>query len=175
MSAIEIRPVRPSDMAAISAIYGPAVESGTASFELEPPSLEEMTSRMRQITAEGFPYLVAEREGRVAGYAYANTYRTRPAYRYTVEDSIYVDPVLQGQGIGTVLLERLIEETEARGFRQMIAVIGDSMQVGSIALHRRAGFTFCGTLHAVGFKFGRWIDSVFMQRALGEGERTPAR
>ncbi len=173
MSDQLIRPAAPGDITAITAIYAPEVLRGTATFELEPPSEAEMLRRFREITAAGYPYLVAERGGQVVGYAYVSAYRTRPAYRFAVEDSIYVAADHHGQGIGRSLLAASIKECEARGFRQMIAVIGDSMQIGSIALHRSAGFTFCGTLHAVGYKFGRWIDSVNMQRALGDGDRTP--
>ncbi len=173
MSDQHIRPAAPGDISAITAIYTPAVLHGTATFELEPPTEAEMLRRFTEITAAGYPYLVAERGGKVVGYAYVSAYRTRPAYRFAVEDSIYVAADQQGQGIGRSLLSALIEACEARGYRQMIAVIGDSMQIGSIAVHRSAGFTFCGTLHAVGYKFGRWIDSVNMQRAVGEGDRTP--
>jgi phosphinothricin acetyltransferase len=173
MTDFEIRPATPGDIAAITAIYAPAVRHGTASFELEPPPETEMLERYRAIVGNGFPYLVALRSGEVRGYAYANHYRTRPAYRFVVEDSIYVDPRSHGQGIGRALLDALLVECEQRGFRQMIAVIGDSRQFASIALHRSAGFTFCGTLHAVGYKFDRWIDSVYMQRALGAGDGTP--
>lgn len=168
-----VRPARPADIPAIAAIYGPAVLHGTASFELEPPTEAEMLRRFHEISGGGYPYIVAERSGEVVGYAYANAFRTRPAYRFAVEDSIYVAADMQGQGIGRVLLAALIEACEPRGYRQMIAVIGDSRQAGSIALHRSAGFTFCGTLHSVGFKFGRWIDSVYMQRGLGPGDSTP--
>lgn len=174
MSNLLIRPAAPSDLGAITAIYAPAVLHGTASFELAPPDEREMLRRFEAITQDGFPYLVAERRGRVLGYAYVNHYRTRPAYRFAVEDSIYVAVDAHGQGIGRRLLDELIAQSEARGFRQMIAVIGDSQQLGSIALHRSAGFTFSGTLHSVGYKFGRWIDSVLMQRPLGPGETTPA-
>lgn len=168
-----IRPALPGDIPAISAIYTPAVRHGTASFELEPPSETELLRRFGDITAAGYPYLVADNGGIVLGYAYANAFRTRPAYRFAVEDSIYVTADHQGQGIGRALLAALISACEARGDRQMIAVIGDSMQLGSIALHRSAGFTFSGTLHSVGYKFGRWIDSVYMQRALGDGDKKP--
>ena len=172
MNEILIRPATPGDIGAITAIYGPAVIEGTASFELEAPSEAEMLRRFGEITGAGFPYMAAERDGALLGYAYANAFRTRPAYRFTVEDSIYVAQAAQGQGVGQMLLAALIRECEARGFRQMIAVIGDSRQAASINLHRNAGFTFCGTLHSVGFKFGRWIDSVNMQRALGPGDTT---
>ncbi len=174
MRDLLIRPATPGDIPAISEIYRPAVESGTATFELEPPDGDEMLSRYLQITRGGFSYLVAEQQGKVTGYAYTNAYRTRPAYRFAVEDSIYVDPASQGQGVGHALLRALIEDSAVRGFRQMIAVIGDSRQIGSIALHRSEGFGFCGTLHSVGYKFDRWIDCVLMQRALGEGDATLA-
>lgn len=173
MSDPRIRPAAPGDIAAITAIYTPAVLHGTATFELDPPNEAEMLRRLKETTIAGYPYLVAERGGKVVGYAYVSAYRTRPAYRFAVEDSIYVAADQQGQGIGRTLLDALIEACEARGYRQMIAVIGDSRQIGSIALHRSAGFTFCGTLHSVGYKFGRWIDSVNMQRALGDGDSTP--
>ena len=174
MRDIQIRPATKFDIPAIVGIYAPAVLSGTATFELEPPSPAEMLHRFEAIVGAGYPYLVADRDGHVAGYAYVNVYRPRPAYRFAVEDSIYVAADAQGQGIGRQLLDALIEASTARGYRQMIAVIGDSRQAGSIALHRAAGFTFSGTLHSVGFKFGRWLDSVQMQRALGPGDTTPA-
>lgn len=168
-----IRPAVAADIGAVTTIYGPAVLTGTASFELEPPGEGEMLQRFEAIAGAGFPYLVAERQGAVLGYAYVNVYRTRPAYRFAVEDSIYVAQHAQGQGIGKALLEALIEASKARGYRQMIAVIGDSRQFGSIALHRSCGFTFSGTLHSVGYKFDRWIDSVLMQRPLGPGDTAP--
>jgi L-amino acid N-acyltransferase YncA len=172
MSEIHIRPATASDVSAIAAIYRPAVLKGTATFELEPPSEAEMKQRLDAIVVAGYPYLVAEVHGEVLGFAYTNTYRSRPAYRFTVEDSIYVAEGAHGRGIGRRLLAELIAEAEKRGFRQMIAVIGDSGQAASIALHRAAGFTFSGTLHAVGLKFDRWLDSVLMQRPLGSGERS---
>ena len=131
-----------------------------------------MARRMTALLDAGLPYLVAERFGTVLGYGYFGAYRPRPAYAWSVENSIYVDPQVQRSGVGRLLLDSLIETATARGFRQMIAVIGDSGQRGSIGLHRAAGFTFCGTVHAVGFKNGRWLDQVLMQRALGEGDRT---
>ncbi len=170
MSIPRIRVATEADVPAIAAIYRPAVLTGTASFELDPPDEAEMLRRFRAIVDGGYPYFVAELDGRIAGYAYANAYRTRPAYRFTVEDSIYVAPDLQGKGIGRPLLRALIDTCTARGFRLMIAIIGNSAQYGSIALHRRQGFTFCGTIHSVGYKFDRWLDSVIMQLPLGAGD-----
>ena len=164
-----VRPAALTDIPEITRIYAHAVETGTASFELTPPDEAEMTRRMSGLLDGGFPYLVAEMEGTLAGYAYAGPYRARPAYRFTVEDSVYVAPEEQGRGIGRVLLPALVEASAARGFRQMIAVIGDSEQAASIALHARAGFYYVGTFPHVGFKFGRWLDTVLMQRALGPG------
>jgi L-amino acid N-acyltransferase YncA len=164
-----LRPARPGDLAAITAIYDHAVRYGTASFELDPPDDGEMARRYESLRAGGYPYLVAEVDGAVAGYAYAGPYRARPAYHWSVEDSIYIAPNAQGRGIGRALIERLVAEAEAGGFRQMIAVIGDSANTASIELHRRAGFRLIGTFENVGFKFGRWLDSVLMQRPLGKG------
>jgi len=172
MSEISIRPAAPNDLAAITRIYAHAVRHGTASFEIDPPDRGEMARRFEELRGGGFPYLVAEAAGSVAGYAYAGPYRARPAYRFTVEDSIYVDAHAQRRGIGRALLDRLIEEAEGRGFRQMIAVIGDSDQPSSIALHAAAGFRIIGTLASVCFKFDRWLDTVLMQRALGSGATT---
>jgi L-amino acid N-acyltransferase YncA len=171
-SAFSIRPAETRDLPAITRIYAHAVRHGTASFELDPPDEAEMARRHVALVSGGFPYLVAEHasEGAlsgVLGYAYAGPYRARPAYRFTVEDSVYVAPHAYRRGIGRALLARLILECEARGFRQMVAVIGDSPQTPSIALHEALGFRFVGTLLAVGFKFDRWLDSVLMQRALG--------
>jgi L-amino acid N-acyltransferase YncA len=172
MPAISIRPAEPRDVAAITRIYDHAVRHGTASFELAPPDEAEMARRQKELFSGGFPYIVAEQAAAVVGYAYAGPYRARPAYRWTVEDSIYVDPALHGRGIGRALLERLIAEAERSGFRQMLAVIGDSANAGSIELHRALGFRMVGTFDNVGFKFGRWLDSVLMQRALGKGAET---
>ena len=170
MTTPKIRTATEADVPAIAAIYRPAVLTGTASFELEPPDAAEMLRRFRAIADGGYPYFVAELDARVAGYAYANAYRTRPAYRFTVEDSIYIAPDMQGKGIGQALLRALIDTCTAKGFRLMIAIVGDSAQHASIALHRRQGFTFCGTIHSVGYKFDRWLDSVIMQLPLGEGD-----
>jgi L-amino acid N-acyltransferase YncA len=175
MSEISIRPAAATDLTAITRIYADAVRHGTASFEIDPPDQDDMTRRFEDLRDGGFPYLVAEIAGAVAGYAYAGPYRARPAYRFTVEDSIYVAADRQRRGIGRMLLARLIAETGQRGFRQMIAVIGDSDQPASIALHAAAGFRIIGTLAAVGFKFDRWLDSVLMQRGLGNGATTDPR
>lgn len=169
-----IRPAAAADVAAITAIYGAAVRGGTASFELEAPDEAEMARRWRTITEAGFPYLVATSgSGEVHGYAYVNQYRPRPAYRFSVENSIYVLPRTHRGGIGRKLLGELIRVATAKGYRQMIAVIGDSSQSASIGLHRSLGFTFCGTIHSVGYKHGRWLDSVLMQLSLGAGDTTP--
>ncbi len=170
---MEIRPATETDIPAIAAIYQPAVATGTASFELAPPDEAEMLRRFKSITASGYPYVVAIIDGRVAGYAYASAYRTRPAYRFTVENSIYVASGFQGKKVGTALLGRLISDCSRSGFRLMVAVIGDSANFASITLHRRAGFRFSGTLHAVGYKFGKWLDSVVMELPLGQGELMP--
>jgi phosphinothricin acetyltransferase len=172
MSETAIRSATAADIPSITRIYEHAVLYGTASFEIEPPSEDDMRRRFDAMVASGHPYLVAEIGGAVAGYAYAGVYRARPGYRFTVEDSVYIAPDAQRRGIGRALLTRLIAEAEAAGFRQMIAVIGDSAHTPSIALHAEAGFRTIGTFEAVGFKFGRWLDSVLMQRALGEGAKT---
>ena len=164
-----IRAASQADISAITRIYADAVEHGTASFELEPPSEAEMARRMQELTNIGFPYLAADVDGTLAGYAYAGPYRSRPAYRFTVENSVYVAPEAQGRGVGRALLKALIEAAERSGYRQMIAVIGDSGQTASIALHAALGFAYVGTLPHVGFKFGRWLDTVLMQRSLGSG------
>ncbi|CCE10864.1 phosphinothricin acetyltransferase (PPT N-acetyltransferase) [Bradyrhizobium sp. STM 3843] len=172
MSELEIRPAVEADLAAITAIYAQAVREGTATFELEPPALTEMTQRFRALTDGGFPYFVAMLDGAIAGYAYAGAYRPRPAYRFTVENSVYLDPASHRRGVGLRLMQRLISECEARGFRQMIAVIGDSANAASIGLHTRCGFQMIGTHPNVGLKFGRWLDTVMMQLALGEAATT---
>ncbi len=172
MSAVSVRSATPADVPAITRIYAHAVKHGTASFELDPPDEAEMARRQRTLLDGGYPYIIAEIDGVLAGYAYAGPYRPRPAYRFSVEDSIYVDPDAQRRGVGRVLLEHLIEECERRGFRQMIAVIGDSAQAPSIELHRALGFRMIGAVQNVGYKFGRWLDSVNMQRPLGAGATT---
>jgi phosphinothricin acetyltransferase len=169
MAQLTIRPATPADCARIAEIYAPAVTHGTTSFELEAPAAEEMARRMRTLTEAGFPYLAAERDGVVVGYAYAGPYRTRPAYRFTVENSVYVAPDAHRSGVGRALLEALIEECRRRGYRQMLAVIGDSPnQPGSVGLHKACGFVEVGRLPDVGFKFGRWLDSLLLQRGLGD-------
>ena len=162
------------DLPGVREIYALEVREGTASFELEPPGLAEMAARFAAIDAAGLPYLVAELDGRIAGYAYASPYRPRPAYRYTVEDSVYVARFAHRQGVGRALLGAVIERATARGMRQMVAIVGDSAHLASIELHRRAGFRLVGTLENVGWKFGRWLDTVIMQRDLGAGAGAPA-
>jgi phosphinothricin acetyltransferase len=169
---VEVRPAILSDLPAIQPIYAHHVLHGLASFEEEPPSVEELERRFRDVTGRGLPYLVAEADGIVAGYGYCAPYRPRSAYRYALEDSIYVRPDMTGRGIGRRLLEGLIQRCEGLGYRQMIAVIGDSANAGSIGVHAACGFLRVGTLRSAGFKFGRWVDSVFMQRPLGPGDST---
>ena len=168
-----IRPCLEPDVPALTAIYADAVNHGTASFELEPPTEGEMRRRRAALIEGGYPYLVAERGGIVVGYAYAGAYRTRPAYRSTVEDSVYVAQPAQGQGVGRTLLSALIEAAEARDFRLMVAVIGDKASIASIRLHEAAGFRPVGVLDPVGYKHGRWLATVLMQRVLGRGAATP--
>jgi phosphinothricin acetyltransferase len=173
MSAIAVRPATEADLPAIAAIYNPAVLTGTASFELEPPDQAEMLRRFKALTDAGFPYLVAEAGGEILGYAYAGAYRPRPAYRFSVENSIYIAPSAHRRGVGRILLAALIDVCTQRGYRQMIAVIGDSANASSIGLHRAMGFRFSGTVHSVGYKHGRWLDSVIMQLPLGPGDTEP--
>jgi phosphinothricin acetyltransferase len=172
MTDIPIRPAGLRDIAAITRIYDHAVRHGTASFEIEPPDEHEMVQRYEALRDGRYPYLVAELGGTIAGYAYAAPYRARPAYDWSVENSIYIAPQSQRRGIGRALLEQLIVAAQERGFRQMIAIIGDSANAASIELHRAAGFRMVGTFDNVGFKFGRWLDSVLMQRPLGHGAET---
>ena len=172
MQSAEIRPATAADLPVITEIYTHAVLHGTATFELIPPDLAEMTRRFKVLLEGGFPYLVAVLEDHVAGYAYAGPYRPRPAYRFTVENSVYLQPAIHRRGIGLQLMVRLLAECEARGYRQMIAVIGDSANAGSIGVHTKTGFQMIGTHPNVGLKFGRWLDTVMMQRALGEGATT---
>lgn len=167
---MHIRDSRTDDLACIRTIYTHHVLTGTASFEETPPSLEELSRRRDDVLARGMPYVVAEMEGRIIGYAYAGPYRLRTAYRYTVEDSVYLDPDCTGRGAGRALLSAVIDRCASVGCRQMIAVIGDSGNAASIGLHRSLGFEPAGLLKAVGFKFGRWVDSVLMQRPLSHGD-----
>jgi phosphinothricin acetyltransferase len=172
MSASEIRPATEADLPFVTTIYEHAVLYGTATFELVPPDLAEMTRRFHALMEGGYPYFVAVLDGRVVGYAYAGAYRPRPAYRFTVENSIYLDPAIHRRGVGLQLMQRLIADCEARGYRQMIAVIGDSANAGSLGVHTKTGFQMIGTHPNVGLKFGRWLDIVMMQLALGEGAST---
>ena len=168
-----MRPATPDDIAAIHAIYAHHVLNGLGSFEEEPPPPEELRRRYDEVTGRGLPYLVADLGGTVAGYGYCALYRTRSAYRYALEDSVYVRPDSHGRGVGSAILAELIRRCEALGYRQLIAVIGDSAHTASIGLHASHGFLRVGTLRSVGFKFGRWVDSVIMQRPLGRGDATP--
>ena len=175
MSEPVIRDAAATDMAAVAAIYAQDVTGGTGTFELDPPDVAEMVRRHATVNALGLPWLVAEvdgpnGEGIVAAYAYAGPFRLRPAYRYTVEDSIYVDTAHHGKGLGKALLVELIARCEALGLRQMLGVIGDSANAGSVALHAACGFEMIGTMQSVGWKFDQWRDVVFMQRALGPGD-----
>jgi phosphinothricin acetyltransferase len=173
MVMMTIRDSRDADVPVLASIYGHWVTHGLASFELDPPDPAEMARRRQAVLAGGYPYLVAEgADGRVLGYAYASAYRTRPAYRFAVENSIYVAPDAGRGGVGSALLAALVEACTARGFRLMVAVIGDSGNAASIGLHARAGFAHAGMLPAVGWKHGRWVDSVLMTRPLGEGAGT---
>jgi len=162
-----VRKGKVADLPAITEIYAHAVLQGTASFEIDPPGIEEMARRYEDAMQRGLPYLVCEQEGEVLGYAYASPYRSRQAYRHTIEDSIYIHPGHQGHGHGKILLAALIEASERSEWHQMVAVIGGSENLASIRLHERFGFRHVGTLQGVGFKFGRWLDTVLMQRALG--------
>ncbi|MGE0765826.1 MAG: N-acetyltransferase family protein [Hyphomicrobiaceae bacterium] len=168
-----IRNANLADLPAITAIYQVAVREGLASWEYDPPDEAEMCRRFEAIQAAGYPYLVAERAGRVLGYSYASAYRPRPGYRFTVENSVYVATDAQRGGVARALLEELIDRCTAAGFRQMVAVIGDSANAPSIRLHRSLGFTFAGVIHSIGWKLGRWLDGVYMQRPLGPGDTAP--
>jgi len=167
-----LRAANRDDVASIAVIYGHHVLHGLASFEIEVPSLDEMLCRFETVTQAGYPYLVATDGADVLGYAYASAFRTRPAYRYTVEDSVYIDPAATGRGLGRQLLMAIIDLCTQARFRQMIAVIGDSANHASIGLHRACGFDRMSVFVATGFKQGRWVDTVFMQRALGDGDQS---
>jgi phosphinothricin acetyltransferase len=168
-SPLVLRPGTGDDVAACARIYRDAVRNGTGTFELDEPDDAEMARRREAVLAQQLPWLVAERGGRVLGFAYASPFRPRRAYRFCVEDSIYLDPAARGQGTGRLLLAELIGRCEARGMRQMLAVIGDSANAASIALHRACGFADAGRFEAAGWKFDRWLDVVLMQRRLGVG------
>jgi phosphinothricin acetyltransferase len=171
--ALLIRDGAERDLSTIADIYAHHVLKGLATFEEVPPSIEELAARRAAVLGAGLPYLAAGLDGRVVGYAYATPYRPRPAYRYTIEDSVYVEEGRGGEGIGTALLAELIARCESGPWRQMLAVIGDSGNSASLALHRRLGFAAVGTFTSVGFKLGRWVDTVLMQRPLGAGDRSP--
>ena len=173
MSCLIVRASTEADLGRCTEIYGHHVLHGTASFEVDAPDLAEMRKRRGAVLDLGLPHLVAERDGRVLGYAYAGNWRPRPAYKFSVEDSIYIAHDAVGQGVGRALLPVLIEQCTAMGKRQMVAVIGDSAQTPSIRLHASCGFAMVGTLTNIGFKFGRWLDSVLMQRPLGMDAAPP--
>jgi L-amino acid N-acyltransferase YncA len=170
---MHIRAIVDGDLRAVQAIYAHHVANSLGTFETEPPDTKEMRARYTDIVQAGLPYLVAERDGRIAGYAYANQFRTRAAYRSTVEDSVYVSHDAIGLGIGQALLNELIERCTAMGLRQMLAVIGDSQNAASIGAHRACGFSYVGVMTSVGRKFDRWVDVVIMQRSLGSGDTSP--
>nr|WP_295080531.1 GNAT family N-acetyltransferase [uncultured Roseateles sp.] len=172
LSNITIRPSTEADLAAIQAIYATAVLHGTGTFETEVPDLTEMQRRRAEVLSRQLPWLVAEVGGEVQGYAYANYFRPRLAYRFCVEDSIYLAPSAQGKGLGRLLLAELIARCEQAGARQMLAVIGDSANAGSVGLHKALGFSPKGVLESAGWKFGRWLDVVMMQRQLGLGDQS---
>ena len=174
MSNIVIRPASAADLDTITEIYADAVTHGTASYELEPPGRAEMGTRFATLKDGGFPYLVAEKAGAVLGYAYAGAFRPRPAYRFVVEDSVYVAPEAKGQGVGLMLMRALIAAAEAAGFRQIVAVIGDGHpDSASVKLHEKLGFRHSGRLEGSGYKHGRWLDTVFMQLSLNGGATLP--
>jgi L-amino acid N-acyltransferase YncA len=170
---LTLRPSTDGDLPAITAIYAHHVTHGTGTFETVPPGEADMAARRADVLAKGLPYLVAEQDGRVLGFAYCQWFKPRPAYRYSAEDSIYLDPNAAGQRIGNKLLSELVRAADAAGVRKLIAVIGDSGNVRSIGVHRAVGFRHVGTIEACGWKFGRWLDVVLMEKSIGEGSRTP--
>ena len=173
MSSIHIRDAREDDCTAIQAIYSEHVLHGLASWEEIPPEVAEIGDRMKNLKKAGYPYRVVELNGEVKGFAYASSYRPRPAYRHTVENSIYVASSCTRMGLGGTLLGDLIKQCTIRGYRQMVAVIGDSENVPSIKLHAAHGFVHCGTLRSLGFKHGKWLNQVLMQQSLGKSDTTP--
>lgn len=168
-----IRPSRDEDLDAITRIYGHHVLHGTGTFETTPPSLVDMTARRADVLAKGLPWLVAEEGGQVLGFAYGNWFKPRPAYRFSVEDSIYMDPAAHRKGLGRALLAELLAVLERTGTRKVMAVIGDSANAGSIGVHKALGFEPVGVVQSCGWKFDRWLDIVLMQKTLGAGDRTP--
>jgi len=168
-----VRPSTADDLPAITAIYGWNVLHGTGTFEIDPPDAADMARRRDDVLGKGLPWLVLERAGQVAGYAYANHFRPRPAYRFCLEDSVYLAEDATGQGLGRILLAELVARCEAAGARQMLAVIGDSGNLGSIGVHRTLGFAQVGVMRSAGWKFDRWVDVVIMQKDLGSGDTTP--
>lgn len=168
-----IRPSTDADVAAITAIYTHHVLHGTGTFEIDPPTAQDMGARRADVLTKGLPYLVAEEDGRVLGFAYCTWFKPRPAYRFSAEDSIYLAPEAAGRGLGRQLLAALAGEAEARGVRKLIAVIGDSANAGSVGVHRALGFTQVGVIRSCGWKFERWLDIVLMEKALGAGDSQP--
>jgi phosphinothricin acetyltransferase len=168
-----LRPSHNDDLSAITEIYAHHVRHGTGTFEIDPPSLEEMRQRRTDVLSKGLPYLVVEEAGQILGFAYCNWFKPRPAYRFSAEDSIYIAPSAHRRGLGRVLLEELAVQAQAAGIRKLIAVIGDSGNAGSIGVHRAVGFTHVGVLGSCGWKFNRWLDIVLMEKTLGEGAKRP--
>ena len=168
-----IRPSSDADLPAITAIYAHHVLHGTGSFETEPPSVADMTARRADVLSKGLPYLVVEQDGKIAGFAYGNWFKPRPAYRYSVEDSIYMAPELQGKGLGRALLAELLARFEAVGIRKVMAIVGDSANTGSVGIHLALGFAQVGIVDSCGWKFGAWRDIVIMQKTLGLGNTQP--
>jgi L-amino acid N-acyltransferase YncA len=169
---LTIRPSTDQDVPAVTAIYGHHVLHGTGTFETTPPTEPDMAARRADVLAKGLPYLVAERGGQVLGFAYCQWFKPRPAYRFSAEDSIYLHAGAAGQGVGKQLLSALVQEAEAAGLRKLIAVIGDSANAGSVGVHRALGFEHAGVIRSCGWKFGRWLDIVLMEKALGDGDRS---
>ena len=168
----QIRPSRDADLPAITAIYAHHVLNGTGTFETTPPIQEDMAARRADVLSKGLPYLVAEEDGRLLGFAYCNWFKPRPAYRYSAEDSIYLADGARGRGMGKELLAALMAEAESAGVRKLIAVIGDSANLGSVGVHRSLGFTSVGVLKSCGWKFGKWLDVVLMEKPLGQSDST---